>query len=404
VILSVLSAASPTPSPVTALGAGVFTSSLLMSLSIWAPVAVAVLIAIVPNPRGRYDTTFKQVAFFTNLGLAMVLFIAYSQFETFLPSMQYEEKVSWLPAIGVTYHLGVDGPGMVMLLLSCLVGIASVLASLGIRDRVRAYFCLLLLTQASINGAIVARDMFVLILFWASAAIPIALLVYGWGGPRREAASWRLLGYWAFGTAALIAATMTLYAVTGGTSFDMDVLLKTTISTRVQFAVGILMILAAATRLPLFPLHGWIRDVCAEAPPGVAVVVAGASARLGAFLLLRTVIAAEPSAAHILSPVLAALAALTIGYAGLAALRTTDIRRVGAYIAMVPGGITVLGLAGLSAMGIAGSVLSLFAGGLAERQAVAIKLCGVFQELRDGLNRGRQVHKRRLTSLRVPVM
>jgi len=378
VILSVLSAASPTPSPVTALGAGVFTSSLLMSLSIWAPVAVAVLIAIVPNPRGRYDTTFKQVAFFTNLGLAMVLFIAYSQFETFLPSMQYEEKVSWLPAIGVTYHLGVDGPGMVMLLLSCLVGIASVLASLGIRDRVRAYFCLLLLTQASINGAIVARDMFVLILFWASAAIPIALLVYGWGGPRREAASWRLLGYWAFGTAALIAATMTLYAVTGGTSFDMDVLLKTTISTRVQFAVGILMILAAATRLPLFPLHGWIRDVCAEAPPGVAVVVAGASARLGAFLLLRTVIAAEPSAAHILSPVLAALAALTIGYAGLAALRTTDIRRVGAYIAMVPGGITVLGLAGLSAMGIAGSVLSLFAGGLAA--ALIVGACATLAE------------------------
>jgi NADH-quinone oxidoreductase subunit M len=365
VILSSIAAATPSPTPVTALGAGVFTSSLLMSLMIWVPVAVATIMAVLPNPRGRYDTLFKQIAFFTNLGLTMVLFIAYSQFETFLPTVQYEEKISWLPALGVVYHLGVDGPGMVMLVLSSLVGIASVLASLSIRERVRSYFCLLLLTQASINGAIVARDMFVLILFWAAAAIPIALLVAGWGGPRRQSASWRLLGYWGLGTAALVAGTMTLYAVTGGVSFDMDVLLKATISSRVQLAVGLLMILAAATRLPLFPFHGWIREVCAEAPPGVAVMVAGASARLGAYLILRTIVAAEPSAAHILSPLLAAMAALTVGYAGLAAMRTTDVRYAGAYLAMVPGGITVLGLAGLSALGIAGSVLSLFAGGLA---------------------------------------
>src|SRR5207302_10110574 len=71
----------------------------------------------------------------------------------------FRSKVAWLPAIGVTYHLGIDGPGIVMLLLSGLIGIASVLASLGVRERVRAYFCLLLLTQASVNGAIVARDM-----------------------------------------------------------------------------------------------------------------------------------------------------------------------------------------------------------------------------------------------------
>src|SRR5258708_18019576 len=125
------------------------------------------------------------------------------------------------------------------------------------------------------------------------------------------------------------------------------------------------MIVAATTRLPLFPLHGWVRDVLAEAPVGVAVIVAGAAARLGAFLLLRAVIAAEPAAGHLLSPVLAALAAMTVGYAGLAALRTVDVRHMAAYLAMVPGGITVLGLAAISPLGIAGSVLSLFTGGRA---------------------------------------
>jgi NADH-quinone oxidoreductase subunit M len=171
---------------------------------------------------------------------------------------------------------------------------------------------------------------------------------------------------------------MTLYAATGGGSFDMDVLLKATLGSRVQMAVGVLMILAAATRLPLFPLHGWIRDVGAEAPIGVSVVVAGAASRMGAFLLLRTLVAAEPSAAHLLSPLLAALAALTVGYGALAALRTVDIRQLAAYLAMIPGGITVLGLAALSPIGIAGSVLSLFAGGLAG--ALIMGVCATLAE------------------------
>jgi len=138
------------------------------------------------------------------------------------------------------------------------------------------------------------------------------------------------------------------------------------------------MIIAAATRLPLFPFHGWIRDVLSEAPPGVTVVVAGAASRLGAFLLLRTVIGAEPAAGHLLSPLLAALAAMTVGFAGLAALRSVDVRHAASYLAMVPGGITVLGLAAISPLGIAGSVLSMFTGGLAA--ALIAGVCATLAE------------------------
>ena len=362
----------------TSVGAGIFSSAFLLSLLIWLPVAGAVGIACMPNPRGRYDTLMKQIAFFTNLVTMFILFIAYNQFESFLPTMQYEEKAPWLPAIGVTYHLGVDGPGLAMLMLSGLIGIASVLASLGIRERVRAYFALLLLAQASVNGAIVSRDMFVLILFWGASIVPIALLILGWGGPRRVGAAWRIVGYWGLGTAALAVGALALYGATGGRTFDMDTLLATTLSPRIQIGVSIAMIVAGATRLPLFPLHGWVRDALAEAPVGVAVVVSGAASRLGAFLLLRVVIGAEPAAAHLLSPVLAALAALTVGYAALAAIRSVDIRHAGAYLAMVPGGITVLGLAAISPLGIAGSVLSLFTGGLAA--ALVAGVCATVSE------------------------
>ncbi|TMD32257.1 MAG: hypothetical protein E6I95_10980 [Chloroflexi bacterium] len=158
-ILAGIAAASPTPVGVP--GAGIFTSPLILSLSIWVPVAVAIAMNFIPNPRGRYDTLMKQIAFFTNVGILFVLFVAYNQFQSFLPNVQYAENLPWLPSIGVAYHLGVDGPGMTLMMLSGLIGITSVLASWGIRERVRTYFSLLLLTQAAVNGAIAAHDMFV---------------------------------------------------------------------------------------------------------------------------------------------------------------------------------------------------------------------------------------------------
>jgi NADH-quinone oxidoreductase subunit M len=371
IVASSVLAASPTPNP-TAPGGGIFSSSVLLSILVWTPVAVAATIAVLPNPRGRYDTLMKQIAFFTNIGMLFVLWVAYNQFENFLPNVQFEEKVPWLPAIGAVYHLGVDGPGMLMLILSGLVGLASVLASFGIRERVRSYFCLLLLSEACINGTIVAHDMFVLLLFWGAAVIPVALLVLGWGGSRREAAAWRLVGYWGVGTVALLVATMALYKATGSTSFDMDVLLKSVLSPRAQLAIGAALLVAGATRLPLFPLHGWVRDVYSETPVGVAVVVAGSASRLGAFLLLRVLVGAEPIGAELLSPLFAGLAAITIVYAGLVALRSADLRHAAAYLALVPGAITAFGLAALSPLAIAGSVLSLFSGGLAAALIVGV--------------------------------
>src|SRR4029077_6209826 len=136
-------------------------------------------------------------------------------------------------------------------------------------------------------------------------------------------------------------------------------------------AVGVALIIAAATRLPLFPLHGWARDMYSDSPLGVSVVIAGSASRLGAFLLLRALVASDPDASRLLAPFIAVLAAITIVYAALVALRSVDLRSAAAHLAMVPGGITVLGLAALTPLSIAGSVLSLFTGGLAAALIVA---------------------------------
>jgi NADH-quinone oxidoreductase subunit M len=258
------------------------------------------------------------------------------------------------------------------------MGVVSVLASAGIRERPRQYFCLLLLAEASANGVVVARDLFVLLLFWAAAAMPLTLRVGGWGGPRREQAAVRLLAYWGLGSVALAGAALMLYVAAGGVGFDLDLLLKASPTPRAQVAVAVALIVAAATRLPLVPFHAWARDVLAEAPVGVAVLVAGLGARLGGYLLLRLLVGGEHDGARLLAPFLAAMAGLTVAYAGLAALRRDDVRRVGAYAALVPGGITALGVSGLTPLAVDGTVLSLLAGGLVA--ALIVGACATVAE------------------------
>jgi len=360
-----LATLGPSPTPAAIPGAGLFTASYLLSICIWTPSLVGVIITLLPNPRGRYDNAIRNIAFFTNLLLMFVMFIAYNQFESFLPNVQYEEKVAWLPQIGATYHLGIDGPSTVLLILSGLVGIIAVLASYGVRERVRSYFALLLFTQTCVTGAVAAHDLFVFTLFWSAAIVPLTLLVLGWGGARREAAAWRLAGYWGAGVVALVLAVMAIYVGTGGSSFDMDVALKSALAPRTQVIVGIAVLVAAATRLPLFPFHGWVRDVYSEAPLGVVVIIAGSASRLGAYVVLRILVAAEPDGARLLSPLVAGIAVITVVYAAVAALRAADLRHAGAYLALVPGGITAFGLAALTPLSIAGAILALFTGGLA---------------------------------------
>jgi proton-translocating NADH-quinone oxidoreductase chain M len=360
-----LPSASPSATPAT-FGAGVFSFSFLLSPLVWGPALMAAVIGLMPNPRGRYERWFLGIALATSISVLGLTLIGYQQFQAFTTGLQFEEKLPWLPALGISYHLGVDGIGVSMLLLSALVGVCGVVASWEVRDRPRSYFALLLLMEASVNGAVVARDFFLFFLFWSAAVVPLALLVAGWSdSARSQGAVWRLLGHWGLGSAALLTAGLLLYRASGGSDFDLDTLTKATPSARVELVIAILLVVAAASRLPLVPLHGWAREVLAEAPAGVAILTTGAAARLGGYVLIRLLAAGEHNASRTLAPYLSGLAVLTVGYAALSAFRARDLRRLGAYLALVPGAITTLGVAGLSPLSLEGAVLSLFAGGLA---------------------------------------
>ncbi|HEY8641504.1 MAG TPA: NADH-quinone oxidoreductase subunit M [Candidatus Dormibacteraeota bacterium] len=380
--MSLFLAAIPTPSatPIPVFGSGVIGFSFLLSTIVWAPVVWALVLATVPNPRGRYDRFFFGSSFWVTFASLALSFFGYIQFQSFTTGPQFEEKLPWLPAFGITYHLGADGVSMLLLLANGIVALTAILASTGIRARPREYFVLLLLAEAAVNGLVCARDLFMLALFWSAAVVPVALLVAGWGvlPGRRLGAAVRLLGYWGLGSAVLLLAAVVLAGAAAGGTFDLDYLSKTALPARTQVVIGILVVVAAATRLGLWPLHGWAREVLAEAPAGIAILVAGAGMRGGGYLLIRLLDASLHDGTRLLAPLLASLAGLTAIWCGLAAFRSRDIRLLGAYLAIIPGCVTVLGSAGVTPLSIDGAAFSLFAGAAAA--ALIVGACALVAE------------------------
>jgi NADH:ubiquinone oxidoreductase subunit 4 (subunit M) len=160
-----------------------------------------------------------------------------------------------------------------------------------------------------------------------------------------------------------------LYAGTGGAGFDLDTLDKAHLTLPAQMAVGVAVLVAAACFLGIAPLHGGLRTALSEAPVGVAVQLAGIVSRLGALLLLRLLLVANSGAALKLGSALSGLAVATAIYAGvlaLAQLRASgDVRRLGALLALLPGAVTLLAIAGESPLAFDGAIFTIFTGGLA---------------------------------------
>ncbi|MGH7867668.1 MAG: proton-conducting transporter membrane subunit, partial [Candidatus Dormibacteraceae bacterium] len=300
---------TPTPSPTpSSFGAGMINFSFLLSLLIWIPLLMALVVSLVPQAKLKNKHRLIGITFWTNLALLLITLIAYHQFNVYGSGVQFEERLNWLPTLGVSYHLGVSGVGMSMLLLSALIGVVSTLLAFDLRDRERQFFVLLLIAQSFINGAIAAQNLLLLLLFWSALTLPVVLLVRGWGGPGRMRAAASLNAYWAVGTAALIVAGLLLVISLGTHSLELSDLNQALPDWRLQIVIASLVVVAAASRLALFPLHGGTWRALVTAHPAVAVLLVGAAARLGGDLLFRLYIAANHGGAHWLAPLLAAAA------------------------------------------------------------------------------------------------
>jgi NADH-quinone oxidoreductase subunit M len=332
---------------------------------------------------------------FAFLGLAIVL-VLWHQFNPATGGLQFEEVHTWIPALGVQYHVGIDGLGLLMLLLSAIVVPMAIAASWQIQERVSLYFSLILLLEAGLFGTFTALNFFHWFLFWELSLIPAFFLIRLWGGPQRAPAATQFFLYTMVGSVALLLAFVAIFLCTGKFDFmELAELARSgqllpslaAISDWHRFApekIATILCFGAfvgfAVKVPLVPFHTWLPATYAEAPTAVTMLLTGTMSKMGVYGFLRILLPIFYIQLRSVRTPLLWLAVATILLSVYAALAQNDLKRIFAYSSINHLGYCMLGIF---------SILS-FTGddpGFATEKAAALN--GVFlQMFNHGLTAG----------------
>jgi NADH-quinone oxidoreductase subunit M len=357
----------------------------LISLLTTVPVVGAIAVLAVGAKSARM---VRGLAFaFAFLGLGIVL-ILWHRFDASSGALQFEEMHSWIPALGVQYHLGIDGLGLLMLLLSTIVVLMAMAASWQVQEGISLYFSLVLMLEAGLIGTFTALNFFHWFIFWELSLIPSFFLIRLWGGPQRSTASTQFFIYTMIGSVGLLLAFLAIFLCTG--KFDFIALADmarngqllssfSALSDWHRFTtekIGLILCLGAflgfAVKVPLVPFHTWLPATYAEAPTSVTMLLTGTMSKMGVYGFLRILLPIFYIQLRLVRTPLVWLAVATIVLSAYTALAQTDLKRIFAYSSINHLGYCMLGIF---------SVLS-FTGddaGLATEKAAALN--GVFLQM-----------------------
>ncbi len=333
---------------------------------IFLPALGALLIAFVPRLSARGVRWLAAVFTFIPLALSIYLFAIFDRSAGMAGVMQFEESLSWIPAIGANYHLGVDGLSLPLMLLMAFLGFLVVLISWKIDLRTREYFAWLLLLETSILGVFCSLDLLLFFLFWEIEVIPMYFLISIWGTGRKEYSAIKYVIYTLFGSAFMLAGILSLYFATG--SLNMVEIAQGGLgmiqTAMPATAIFFLLLVGFAVKLPVFPLHSWLPDAHTDAPTAVSVVLAGALLKMGGYGMIRLCVSIFPGVAKEHALGLIILAVISVLYGAAVTLRQTDLKRLIAYSSISHMGYVLLGVFALGQLSMTGAALQMFSHGV----------------------------------------
>ncbi len=294
------------------------------------------------------------------LGLTVLMAL---QFDSGGPQFQFTEVYRWIPQFGVSYSLGVDGIALVLIALAVVLTPVCVLASWNdvpeVGRREQNFFALLLVLETLTVGVFSATDVFLFYVFFEVMLLPVYFLIGSFGGPQRQYAAVKFLLYSLAGGLAMLVAVIALYIA--GPGGDQGFLLSKLIGLDLGVGAERLMFLgfffAFAVKAPMVPVHTWLPDAAAEAPPPVAVLLVGVLDKVGTFGMIRFVLPLFPDASRWATPVVIVLAVVSIVYGALLAIGQTDVMRLIAYTSVSHFGFIVLGIFAMTSPGQSGATL-----------------------------------------------
>ena len=325
------------------------------------PALGAVIIALLPN--SRPDHLRQAAVLFSSMTGALSLYLL-SEFATKTPGYQFVTNSPWIKSLGVSWHFGVDGISLFLLVLSgCLFPLA--ILAISPESNPKQYYAWLLVLMAGSMGVFVALDLIVFFVFFEIVLIPMYFLIGMWGHGDRIYATTKFFLYTMFGSAlmlvGIVATAMLHQKATGGAlTFDLiEIASKQALSTTAARWIFASFALAFAVKVPLFPLHTWLPDAHTEAPTAGSVILAGVMLKLGTYGFVRFGLYLFPEASDYFAPVLLTLSVIGIIYGAICATMQKDLKRLVAYSSVAHLGFIVLGIFSITVEGIEGGVLQM---------------------------------------------
>ncbi|NUM46009.1 MAG: NADH-quinone oxidoreductase subunit M [Anaerolineales bacterium] len=334
----------------------------VLSVITFAPLVAGLLLLFVPADRKNEVRVGALAAAAFTLALS---FWVYFTYDGAAGGYQFIEKYDWLPALGVSYYVGVDGMSTPLVLLTGVVMFTGVLISWGIDDRPREFFAFLFILATGVFGVFIALDLFMLFFFYELAVFPMYLLIAIWGWKvTREYAAMKLTLFLFVGSVVALVGALAMYFTSGMGTFDMLMLETANFSREFQVFWFPFVFLGFAVLGGIFPFHNWSPDGHVAAPTAVSMFHAGVLMKLGAFAALRVGMMLLPEGAQAWMPAIIIFAMINVVYGAFIAMVQTDLKYVIGYSSVSHMGLVMLGLATMSKNGFVGAGLQMFSHGV----------------------------------------
>ena len=334
----------------------------ILSVIVLLPVLAGLLILLIPGERKTEIRVAALAAGAVSLLLSIFVYFAY---DVSAGGYQFVEKYEWLPTLGISYYVGVDGMNTPLVLLTGVVMFTGVLISWKVDDRPREFFAFLFILATGVFGVFVALDLFMLFFFYEIAVFPMYLLIAIWGWKvTREYAAMKLTLYLFIGSVIALVGALAMYFASGLRTFDMIALEGAGFSLAFQQIVFPFVFFGFAVLGGIFPFHNWSPDGHVAAPTAVSMFHAGVLMKLGAFAALRVGIMLLPEGAKFHMPWIILLTLVNVVYGAFIAMVQTDFKYVIGFSSVSHMGLVAMGFATLSAEGMLGAGVQMFSHGV----------------------------------------
>jgi len=312
----------------------------ILSTLVWLPIIGGLLVLFA----GRNNDTVAKWLSLAIAGLTFILSLPlWFNFDTTTAAMQFEENIPWIPMFNISYHLGVDGLSMPLVLLTTFTQVLVIASAWDvIKERVEQYLGAFLIMGGIMVGVFVALDSILFYVFWEALLIPMFIVIGKWGGPRRVYATMKFFLYTFFGSVFMLVSFIYMYYQSG--SFSILDFQTMQLGMTVQIFIFLAFLIAFAVKIPMFPVHTWLPDAHVEAPTAGSVVLAAIMLKMGGYGFVRFSLPITPDASMTLDWLVIVLSLIAIVYIGIVAMVQSDMKKLVAYSSISHMGFVTLGM------------------------------------------------------------